>query len=300
MNNYLILAVSMFAALFASVIKKYSTESFESKKIMRFLFNSVVTLTCAASLFVISLTSGLPEISVFTFLTGILFGFITAVQFFFSLMAYESGPFSYTSVIVSLSTIIPVLSGSLIWGESIATVQIVGMALMLLCFVLSVDFSKSEKKTSPIWFLYVFITFAATGFIGVMQKWHQKSEYKAELDGFLIIAFMTAFVFSSIGTVVSLLKAKSKNECTNIKKDITLLATLLMVCCGICAAANNKMNLFLSGVMDSATFFPVVNGGGMILSALASLIIFKEKLTTQKWIGIAIAVVAVILICNPF
>lgn len=300
MNNYFILTISMFAALFANVIKKYSTQRFESKKIMRFFFNSVVTITCAVSLFIISLTNGFPEISVFTLLTGILFGFITAVQFFFSLMSYESGPFSYTSVIVSLSTIIPALSGSLIWGESIATVQIIGMALMLLCFLLSVDFSKSDKKTSPVWFLYVFITFISTGFIGVMQKWHQNSEYKAELDGFLIIAFTTAFVFSSLGTVISFLKAKTQKECGNAGKDITLLATLLMMCCGICAAANNKMNLFLSGAMDSATFFPVVNGGGMILSALASLVIFKEKLTTQKWIGIAIGVVAVILICNPF
>ena len=300
MNNYFLLAISMSAALFANIIKKYSTERFQSKKIMRFFFNSVVTFTCAVCFFVISLTSGLPKISSFTLLTGMLFGFITAVQFFFMLMAYEKGPFSYSSVIVSLSTIIPALSGTLLWGESIVPIQTVGMVLMLLCFLLSVDFSKSDKKTSPIWFLYIFISFIATGFIGVMQKWHQKSVYKAELDGFLIVAFATAFVFSSIGTVVSFFKAKSQTECNNAKKDITLLAIVLMMCCGICVAANNKMNLYLSGVMDSATFFPVVNGGGMMLSTIASLIIFKEKLTVQKWIGIAIGIVAVILICNPF
>lgn len=300
MNNYFLLAISMFAALVSNIIKKYLTESFKSKRIMRLFFNSVVTLTCAASIFAISLTNGFPEVSSFTLLTGILFGLTTAVQSFFLLMSFESGPFSYTSVIVSLSSFIPTLSGSLFWGESIAAIQAVGIVLMLLCFLLSVDFSKSEKKTSPIWFIYVFITFATTGFIGVMQKWHQKSEYNAELDGFLIVAFITAFVFSAIGTAISSFKAKSQTECNNAKKDITLLAIILMMCCGICAAANNKMNLFLSGIMDSATFFPVVNGGGMILSAMASLIIFREKLSTQKWIGIAIGIVAVILICNPF
>ena len=118
MNNYFILVISMFAALFGNVIKKYSTESFKSKRIMRLFFNSVVTFTCAVSLLVIRLTSGFLEVSLFTLLTGILFGFITAVQFFFLLMSYESGPFSYTAVIVSLSTIIPALSGFLLWGES--------------------------------------------------------------------------------------------------------------------------------------------------------------------------------------
>ena len=93
---------------------------------------------------------------------------------------------------------------------------------------------------------------------------------------------------------------RNKAKQNNAKKDITLLAIMLMICCGISVAANNKMNLYLSGAMDSATFFPVVNGGGMILSALASLIIFREKLTIQKWVGIAIGIVAVILICNPF
>ncbi len=300
MNSYVILSVSMLCALFANVIKKRSAAGFKSKKIMRFFFNAAVTLACAASLFIISLFDGLTKISGFTLMLGILFGIITAIQFFFALLSYESGPFSYTSVIISLSTIIPALSGYLIWNESISFVQIIGMVLMLLCFLLSVDFSKSDKKTSAVWFLYVFIAFIATGFIGVMQKWHQSSEYKAELDGFLIIAFLTAFVFSAAGSFFALLKSKKEGKEKFSKQDVSPSALVLMILCGMCAAANNKFNLYLSGIMDSAIFFPVVNGGGMILSAITSLFMFKEKFTRQKWLGIAIGVIAVILLCNPF
>ena len=300
MNSYVILSISMLCALSANIVKKHSIARFESKKIMRFLFNSVVTLACALSLLIISLTKGVPEISGFTLLLGILFGIITAIQFFFSLMAYERGPFSYTSVIISLSTIIPALSGYLIWDESIAAVQIIGMVLMLICFFLSVDFSGGEKKTSAVWFLYVFIAFLATGLIGVMQKWHQSSEHKSELDGFLITAFLTAFLFSTLGTAFTLMRSRKEGNEKFTGRDISAISIILMICCGICAAANNKMNLYLSGVMDSAVFFPVVNGGGMILSAVASLIIFKEKFGLQKWLGIIIGILAVILICNPF
>lgn len=300
MNSYVILSVSMLCALFANIIKKRSTLGFKSKKIMRFFFNAVVTLTCAITLFIISLFNGLPKISSFTLLLGIVFGIITAIQFIFSLMSYESGPFSYTSVIVSLSTIIPALSGYLIWGESIATVQIIGIILMLICFFFSVDFSGGDKKASPLWFVYVFITFFATGFIGVMQKWHQSSEYKAELDGFLIVAFLTAFVFSAGGTIISVFAKNDNNEEKFSKDDIALPCIAFMIICGICAAANNKMNLYLSGVIDSAIFFPVVNGGGMILSTVASIILFDEKFTKQKWLGILSGIVAVVLLCNPF
>ena len=297
MNNYVLLSISMLCALIGNIIKKYSTSRFESKNTMRLVFNSVVSLSCVT---VFLLISGIPKISGFTLMLGILFGIITALQFVFSLMSYESGPFSYTSVIVSLSTIIPALSGYFIWKESIAPIQIVGIGLMLLCFLLSVDFSKNEKKAPRSWFLYVFLTFFATGLIGVMQKWHQSSEYKEELDGFLIIAFSCSFLFSLTGAIISSQKQKRDQEAKPFSRDITVLAVMLMICCGICAAANNKMNLFLSGVMDSAIFFPVVNGGGMILSTITSLLLFKEKFSIQKWGGIAIGVVAVILICNPF
>ena len=271
MNNYLLLAISMLCALGANVIKKHSTAKFGSKSSLRFFFNAAVSLSCV---FVFLIISGIPEISKFTLLLGMLFGTVTALQFLFSLMSYENGPFSYTSVIVSLSTIIPALSGYLIWNEKIASIQIVGMALMLICFALSVDFSKNQKKASALWYVYVFVTFIATGFIGVMQKWHQSSEYKGELDGFLIVAFSCSFILSLIGFFFFSFKQNGNEalDSSDKKSGISAVFILLMVLCGVCAAANNKMNLYLSGIMDSAIFFPVVNGGGMILSTVTSII----------------------------
>jgi drug/metabolite transporter (DMT)-like permease len=174
------------------------------------------------------------------------------------------------------------------------------MILMLICFALSADFSKKDKKASGSWFLFVLIAFLTTGSIGVMQKWHQSSEFKDELDGFLIIAFLFSFIFSLIGAFVTVLLQKKNHSYTPMRRDLAPFAIALMIVCGICAAANNKMNLYLSGVMSSAVFFPIVNGGGMILSAIASLFLFKEKFNAQKWVGISLGIVAVVLICNPF
>ena len=287
----------MTCALLGNIIKKRSTERFESKEAMRFLFNCVVSISCATSLFLIS---GVPKISGFTLMLGILFGLITFVQFVFILMSYEFGPFSYTSVIISLSMVIPALSGYFIWGEKIAPVQIAGMLLMLVCFSLSVDFGKDSKKASGVWFLFVFLAFLTTGFIGIMQKWHQSSEYKDELDGFLTTAFLFSFIFSALGFIVTVLLQRKRKTLKPIRADLSPLIVILMALCGIFAAANNKLNLYLSGVMDSAVFFPIVNGGGMLLSAMVSLFIFKEKFTRQKWLGIIIGITAVIMICNPF
>jgi len=53
-------------------------------------------------------------------------------------------------------------------------------------------------------------------------------------------------------------------------------------------------------LMDSAVFYPTVNGGNLILTALAACILFRERPRKLQWLGIALGTVAVILLCNPF
>ena len=60
------------------------------------------------------------------------------------------------------------------------------------------------------------------------------------------------------------------------------------------------MNLYLSGVMDSAVFFPIVNGGGFVLATIAAVLLFKEKLSTKQWIGVVLGIASVVFLCNPF
>ena len=74
----------------------------------------------------------------------------------------------------------------------------------------------------------------------------------------------------------------------------------IMIACGACGAVNNKFNLYLSGVMDSAVFFPIVNGGGLVLTTLAAVLLFREKLSKKQWIGVLVGIASVVFLCNPF
>lgn len=299
MNNTALLIISITACLIGGIIKKYSGSRFQNKSVMYHLFNLGMSLVSAISLLVMG---GIGHISLFTALLGTAFGIVTATQVIFTLKAYETGPFAYTAVIVTLSTIIPTLSGCVLWGEVISLVQIAGIVLMLVCMVCSVDLRHQNtqmSKSSLKWFLYVLGAFLCTGFIGVMQKWHQSSKFRAELGGFLILAF----AISSLYSLISFLIIGSKRIVdfkSLVKTELTLSAVIFAVVCGICVAINNKLNLYLSGVIDSAVFFPVVNGSNLILTAIASVILFKEKLSIKKWIGFFIGIIAVILLCNPF
>ena len=69
---------------------------------------------------------------------------------------------------------------------------------------------------------------------------------------------------------------------------------------GIAFGLNNKMTLYLCGIMDSAVFFPVYNVGALLLNTFSGIVIFREKLSKRQIVGIAIGIVSVLCLCNPF
>ncbi len=295
MDNYILLAISIFVALLSGIIKKAVSVRFTDSSLMAQVFNGVVCIVSAIALLMLG---GLPQISWFTLILGILFGVVTALQQVFSLKAIEVGPFAYTSVITSLSMIIPTFSGVLFWGEKLETKQIIGVLFIVACLVCSVDLGgqdQAHKKASIKWMLFTGLTFICTGLIGVMQKVHQTSAFKAELDGFLIIAFAFSFVYSLVNILISFFKNK-EHTTTVFKTDIKPLVVLGLVVIGGCVAANNKLNLFLSGVLPSAVFYPLVNIGGVVLLTIASMLIFKERLSVRKWIGFACGITAILFL----
>ncbi len=293
MNPYILLAISMSVALISGIGSKHFISSYMKTPYHMHFYN---TVSAAVAVVALLLYNRSFHISPFTLWLGLAFGMITAIQRIFSAKAMEIGPWSYTAVLASLSTIIPTLSGAVIWGEVISWVQAVGIVLMLLCIVLSSNLQKDGSKTNLRWMLYCGILFLMTGLIGVLQKFHQSTRYKTELNEFLIVALAVCAVCSLLLTVKSR-KAEDTDKRANLYR---LMPLGIMLICGIGTAVNNQLNLFLSGVLDSSVMFPVVNGGGLMLTTLAATTIFRERLCKRQWLGLAIGVVSVILLCNPF
>ena len=305
MENAISLIISMAAYWIASMMRKTFTDRFGGTAASRHLYNAVGSLVSAA---VLLIWGGFGQLSIFTLLLGIAFGIITAVQQITHLKALETGSLAYTTVIISLSMLIPALSGALIWGEQIGLVQVLGIVLMVACLILSVDTSKDtqKRKATMTWLFFSIASFLCVGAIGVMQKWHQSTEFKGELNAFLVVAFVISFVYSGLMYLVLRVKCKTSEKAdesdqkskdgTSVRRTVAL-AIGMMVLAGICVAANNKLNLYLSGVIDSAIFFPLVNGGGLIITTVSAFLLFREKLSRRQWIGLATGIVAVLLLC---
>ena len=299
----LLLAISMAACLGGSLIRKLYSDRFPGSAFARNIYNTVSTGVSAVALAIMAIcfygVASISSASLFTVLLAVAFGIVTALQQLMMLKAFEVGPFAYTSVITSLSMLIPTLSGALIFKtETISPIQYVGIALMIVCLVLSVDTRKQtgEKKASLKWMLFCAGSFIFCGLVGVMQTWHQSDPAReSELNIFLVIAFVIACVYSGIMSLISLRKEPKKESAEKRRFPFLALVPLIIVAvAGICAAVNNMFNLYLVGKMEKAVFFPVVNGGGLVLTTLSALILFREKLTASKLIGMVLAVISIV------
>ncbi|MBQ4064855.1 MAG: EamA family transporter, partial [Clostridia bacterium] len=250
---------------------------------------------------------GVGSVSGFTLGLGVIFGTVTALQAIATMKALELGPMSYSTVFICCSTLITALSGKFLFKtEDIAWPQYVGMGLMLISFFLALEKDKEKKSASLRWLAFCLLAFCCSGAVGIMQK-TESTYHASEMGIFLVIAFAVAFLFSLLMALFLRHKSKKNPEEDGasplIDKRLGARALLIpgcMVLMGICAGVNNKLNLFLAGELDSAVFFPIVNGGGLVLASLAAFVIFRERLSVKRWIGVVVGIASVILLCNPF
>ena len=177
----------MAAALVGAITKKYYTDRLGGSLPSVLLYNAIAAVVTVTTLF---FWGGFGETSVYTLLLGVIFGALTSAQTITFLKALKCGPMSYTSIMMACSSLIPALSGSLFFGESLEWSHGVGFVLMLISFALALEKKNGESGVNHKWFFLALMTFLSTGAIGLMQKIHQSSSHKSELNSFLITAFL--------------------------------------------------------------------------------------------------------------
>ncbi len=292
-----LLIFSLLVCLVVGLLKNYYSKSVITTRSSELYLYSAATAGLTA-VFIFAFSGFRLEWSAYTIIMSVVFGFVTMIQNVSVTRALVIGPFSYTSVLTSAGTMISALSGYFFFGETLTSVKIIGMAFMLVCFALSVKKDEDGKKGNLIWFLLALTGAVTTGLIGVLQKIHQNSPHRHELLAFLVVAFVFSWVFSQIFFAVS--KAgEVKAGLMPVARKSKGFVVMLFAVSALCIALNNIINLFLSGVMEAAVFFPVVNGVGLILAIIFCMILFREKLQPLQWVGIVCGVIATLLLCMP-
>ncbi len=284
-----LLAITIVTSSLTGITKNMFTKSVSQSTLGTWFYVLFQSIACAVLIPILS--GGFGTFSVYSMLTGILFGAVCCGQVITLLKALPLGPFSYSMVIVSLATLIPTLSGPF-FGETITLSQGFGIVLMVLCVVFSTDKKKEDdRKANAKWLVWCLVSTVLNGMIGVLQKVHQASPHKDELPVFLVSSFVFSAVLCAVMVAVEHKRSPVKEPVPFNKKGV-----LIPLLGGITLAFPHAINLHLAGIMPAAVMFPLVNICPLMLTTLIAATVFRERLSVRRWIGFAIGVVSTLFV----
>lgn len=205
---------------------------------------------------------------------------------FFSLLAVQAGSMSLTSLAISYSLVIPTLYGLLFLGEPVSVTLIVGV-LLLLGSLFLVNAKKEEATVNRRWLAFALLAFLGNGVCSTtqtVQQLHFDGRYKGEF------MFASMLLLSAFFLTVSFLRHRQA-ALVSLRQGWSAMVTN-----GLC---NGTVNLFVmllvSGGMAASVMFPVLSGGGLILTTLLSVLVYRERLSLPQYIGLAMGTASVVL-----
>ena len=192
-----------------------------------------------------------------------------------------------TSLSSKLSVVLPILAGVVMLGERLNFVASTGIVLALVALVLVLGGrGGSNEKHNKNWLLPVCIFFG-TGTGDILMKITEQRNAGDDLGFMIAFIYFVALVFGIIIVIWDISRGKSKWQWKSALGGIGL---------GVINFFSTSSVYHAMRSFDNVVLFPIYNIGVVSLTAIIGWLVFKEKLTLKNYIGLIIAVIAVILI----
>ena len=290
MIYYFLLAVSIILAVCKSSLYNLYAKRNIAGLGATFRFNAV-SYGVAAAIALIGMLVFKESLSPITVICAFFYAMIVLSLQTVSITAMSVGTMSVTAICVMYGMIIPSVAGPIFWQEQIGVLQIPGIILMILSlWFLRGESSADDRKMTKKWVLLALVAFVLSGMAGVMEKIHQSTSGREERMTFVCTACLFMFVFSLIaGRIVG------KKRDGGSGSQVPALA----IVSGIVIGFYSTVNLILAGKLDSMIYYPIANGGAMILTVLVSAAVFGERFNKVKVIGVVLGVMGILLLSMP-
>ncbi len=205
---------------------------------------------------------------------------------FFGFKALMCGPLSLTSLVTSYSLMIPTIYGLIFNNDEAGIFLYIGLvflAVSLFCIAIK----KEEKQISLRWAIYAALALFGNGLCSTILTVQQLNFEGAYKNEFMITALVMIVIFLSILTY--------KGEKADIKECLKA-GFLWMIVWGVLNGATNLFVMMLSTRVQASLMYPLISGGGIILSWILSRFLYKEKLTPLQNFAVVLGVIAVVFL----
>lgn len=288
MDLYILLLLSVCAASLNNALMHKA--SLKGKKEI-YLFN----LGCSAVWIVLLLAANkwTFHINKEVVMWGLVYGIMQMLFFIFKTGAMTAGPVSVTTLIGNCSLLVSIVLSDILWSEHIGIPQCIGIVLLLIAVFLCTD-TKEDASLSRSWTIYCIGFFLFAAVLGIVIKLFSKSRAGETWPGdtMIVVAAVMIAVLS-----VLLVKEQMKTwKCRQLGQSIRRLSrsyVAFMIACGILSCGYNRLNVLLTAQLPGAFFFSAFNGGVIIVAAILSAVLLKEKMTRRKIFGLVIGCLAI-------
>lgn len=239
-----------------------------------------------------SVAFGKTEHSELSLFYGIIYGVLLAAFLLLKNLAMSAGHMALTTLIAS-SAFLPATAYSVIFsGNSINSIQIIGIALLLMALVLCI-LGKNEKSSQPLtskWAVYSILFFFAGGAVRIFYRIFGASAAADEVDFMMLTASAaSALLFGIIGLLIEKYFGVKVGK-MSVRDVKYALFSAITSCVYI------RLNISLSNIIPGAVFFSVSNGITAMLGAICGRVFFKEKLTKLQFLGIILGIFSSVVI----
>ena len=293
MASAILLIVITISTVLQNIFKKQYNGKTKNTGAITFCF---ISAFCAIPVFIA--TANHPMIFSSELIPhSIAFAVSYAVALVFSIYALQYGSLAITSLILAYSLLIPTLNGIIFFHEEPKWSFWGGIILLMISIFLinyknEKDTESANNKFSFKWIIFVALAFIGNGMCSTTQSIQIKAfshlEYTMTSE-YMILALIISTV---VMVIVSLFS--ERNEIIPATKKGWFFAVL----CGVINGLTNYMVIAIQKLneLPVSVIFPCISGGGMILTFIVSLTLFKEKMTKAQTVGFFVGVASVVLL----
>ncbi len=241
---------------------------------------------CAASMltFILWLLGGAIPMSRITVICGIYAGITWVVSLILMMYAIKLIGVAISSAVIRTGVVLPVILSVALWSEMPGALQVVGIVLAAVAVVmLSLKVVRVERKWHWHYALIMALVWLASGAAQLASKLFAEECHPVEREGYLVVLFLVASGFTWLWL---------KGTGRSIKMGDLSYGTAV----GVPNALTGFFLVTALGVVPGIIVFPTSAAAGVLLTVLFGVTIWREKLGLKGAVGIAIAVLALVLV----
>lgn len=198
---------------------------------------------------------------------------------------------SVATVANKMSVVIPVMAAVFLYGESITALKIIGLLVAIVAVYFTSVPAKKEAHDTKHHLWMPALVFIGSGIIDALVNHAKTTKIVPDnhLAFFISLSFLTAGIIGVVVILIRTIRLREKFQAKSLVAGIILGIPNYFSIYGITRALG-------CNIMESSALYPVNNMGIVALSAIAALLIFKEKFSPLNWLGIILSLGVIALI----